>query len=226
MRSGRERLIVSDNRYGHHASVGVYRAMVFNKPARPSVGGTVAGGTTLPWHQDGGDRESLSLSLSLSLSTLCFLRRKTEQLTENALTRHHWKSDWGLTHDPLVFVWTALDDATAANGCVRVVRGSHKLGILSARGHTLSSAHVEELCKEENIETLEIPAGHSFLCHNWTVHGSGVNQTEKSRLAFSVNYVDGRTRCLDPWPALGGTLGVPGTGFPEIFPSIYASQRE
>ena len=33
--------------YGGHAEISIYRAMVFNKPAKQ--------GTNLPWHQDGGD---------------------------------------------------------------------------------------------------------------------------------------------------------------------------
>jgi len=36
--------------YGPHRPIGVYRAMVFNKPAAE-----VGGGSMLPWHQDGGE---------------------------------------------------------------------------------------------------------------------------------------------------------------------------
>ena len=43
----------NDTTSGQHAPVAVYRAMVFNKPA--ASGQQERGGTTLPWHQDGGD---------------------------------------------------------------------------------------------------------------------------------------------------------------------------
>ncbi|HTL53580.1 MAG TPA: phytanoyl-CoA dioxygenase family protein, partial [Planctomycetota bacterium] len=45
-----------------------------------------------------------------------------------------WHQDggesWGLDRDPLLTVWTALDPATVANGCVQVIPGSHRLGLL------------------------------------------------------------------------------------------------
>ena len=36
-----------------------------------------------------------------------------------------------LDHDPLITVWTALDPATVANGCVQVIPGSHKAGLIN-----------------------------------------------------------------------------------------------
>lgn len=48
-----------------------------------------------------------------------------------------WHQDrWQhLDIDPLLTVYTALDPATAANGCVKVVPKSHKLGILNPDHH-------------------------------------------------------------------------------------------
>lgn len=146
-----------DTIYGAHVDIGVYRAMVFNKPAGK--------GTDLPWHQDGGD----------------------------------W---WGLDRDPQIFVWTAFDDATCANGCVEVVPGSHRLGLLSRRGHTLSVASLEEQRVESRKVPVEVARGESILMHNYLIHRSGVNPTEKPRRAFSVNYADGRTKVLDPKPVV------------------------
>ena len=44
-----------------------------------------------------------------------------------------WHQDrWThLDRDPLITVWTALDPATIANGCVQVIRGSHKFGLIN-----------------------------------------------------------------------------------------------
>merc|ERR1711964_39405 len=65
-----------------------------------------------------------------------------------------WHQDggdwWGLDRDPQIFVWTALDDATCENGCVQVVPGSHRLGLLSRRGHTLS---VENIARHKGRRT-------------------------------------------------------------------------
>jgi phytanoyl-CoA hydroxylase len=121
-----------------------------------------------------------------------------------------WHQDggdgWGLDRDPLATLWTALDPATIANGCVQIIPGSHKLGLLSKRGHTLSPEHVEQYCPESKIEYLELKPGEAVLLHNWLVHRSDVNKTDIPRRAFSVCYVDARTR---------GTKN--GEAFPVVF---------
>ena len=117
-----------------------------------------------------------------------------------------WHQDggdwWGIDRDPLVFVWTAIDEATRANGCVKVVPGSHKHGILSRRGHTLSPEVLEMLSIEANGVDVEVKPGESIMMHNWLVHSSGTNPTGVPRRAFSVNYMDARTRVLDPKPTV------------------------
>ena len=139
-----------------------------------------------------------------------------------------WHQDggdwWALDRDPLAFVWLALTPATAANGCVQVVRGSHLRGLLSARGHTLSAAAVADVCTPADIVDVELEAGQAFLCHNWVVHRSGTNTTDSPRRGLSVNYIDARTRVLDPKPPLAGPLGAPGSSFPLVWPSPFAQE--
>jgi len=165
--------------YGKHAAIGVYRAMVFNKPANK--------GTVLPWHQDGGD----------------------------------W---WALDRDPLCFVWTALEPVTRENGCVQVVPGSYKHGILSRRGHTLTGEAVAKYCSAEIVDLVCEP-GESWLVHNWTIHKSGTNSLGISRLAFSCNYIDARTQVLNPKPPLAGPIGTPGEKFPVVFESPFDNSQ-
>jgi hypothetical protein len=111
-----------------------------------------------------------------------------------------WHQDggdgWGLDRDPVVTVWTALDPATKANGCVQVIPGTHRLGLLSKRGHTLSAEHEKQYCPDEKIVYLELKAGEVVLLHNWLIHRSDVNKTDISRRGFSVCYMDGRTRSV------------------------------
>jgi ectoine hydroxylase-related dioxygenase (phytanoyl-CoA dioxygenase family) len=138
-----------------------------------------------------------------------------------------WHQDggdwWALDRDPLVFAWVAMSDATRENGAVQVVRGSHRLGLLSKRGHTLSAEDVARVVGAgENVIDVELAAGDAFLCHNWTVHRSGINSTDSARRGFSANFVDSRTRVLNPLPALAGSLGTPGGAFPSVFESPFA----
>lgn len=109
-----------------------------------------------------------------------------------------WHQDggdgWGLDRDPLVTVWTALDPATIENGCVQIIPGTHKLGLLSDYGHTITPEQEAEYCSEDRIVNLVLEPGEVVLLHNWLLHRSGINQSATSRRAFSVCYMDGRTR--------------------------------
>ncbi len=124
---------------------------------------------------------------------------------------------WGLDRDPLVTVWTALDPATVANGCVKVIPGTHKLGLLSEFGHTLSEEHLAKHCPEDRVLHVELAPGEAALLHNWLVHGSDVNSTDAPRRGFSVCYMDART-----------TQAEDGRRFPVIFgkDAIEAEQPE
>lgn len=103
-------------------------------------------------------------------------------------------SQWGLSQDPYVTIWTALDDATIENGCVQVIPGSHKLGLLSERGHTITPEQEAQYCRDEDSVFLEAKAGEVFLLHNLLLHRSGINRTDCPRRAFSVVYMDAATR--------------------------------
>jgi phytanoyl-CoA hydroxylase len=109
-----------------------------------------------------------------------------------------WHQDgggtWGLDRDPTVTVWTALDAATIANGCVQVIPGSHHLGLLSERGHVISDEQVREHCRPERVVHIELIPGEAVLLHNWLLHASDINRTDIPRRAFSVCYMDARTR--------------------------------
>jgi hypothetical protein len=104
---------------------------------------------------------------------------------------------WGLSQDPIVTIWTALDDATLANGCVQVVPGSHRLGLLSDHGHTITPEQEARYAPEAASTYLEARAGEAYLLHNWLLHRSGVNRTSGPRRAFSVCYMDAATRSLN-----------------------------
>eukprot|EP00051_Salpingoeca_urceolata_P013079 m.163489 g.163489 ORF g.163489 m.163489 type:complete len:272 (+) comp17691_c0_seq3:46-861(+) len=108
-----------------------------------------------------------------------------------------WHQDrWQhLDKDPLLTVYTALDAATPENGCVQIIPGSHKLGLLNPEHPSgfLEEEHVAKHCSDEKIVDLRLLAGQVALLHNWTVHRSGINSSTSPRRAFSVNYMDATT---------------------------------
>lgn len=136
-----------------------------------------------------------------------------------------WHQDggavWELDRDPLVTVWVALDAATPGNGCLEIVRGSHRLGLLSWYGSTVADDEVARHCAPEAVEALPVDAGCAVLLHNWLLHRSGVNPTATPRRAFTCCYLDARTRnnlTGDLFPLVWGTL-------PETTPAYLTHLR-
>lgn len=129
-----------------------------------------------------------------------------------------WHQDggdvWKLDRDPLVTTWVALDPATRANGCVEVVPGTHRLGLLTTFGSTLTPEDAERHCPADAVLPLEVEPGHALLLHNWLIHRSGINPSPVPRRAFSACYMDGRTV---------GTLT--GRHFPMVFGEEPAEHR-
>lgn len=109
-----------------------------------------------------------------------------------------WHQDrWShLDRDPQITVWTALDKVTEANGCMQIVHGSHKLGVINPdhKSAFLTEKQAQETVSHKDIEFLEVDAGEVVLLHNWTLHRSDTNRTDGPRRAFSVCYMDGRTK--------------------------------
>lgn len=121
-----------------------------------------------------------------------------------------WHQDrWrDLDRDPLLTVWTALDPATIENGCVQVIPGTHKHGIVNPEHGSgfLTDDQADERCSDGDVVYLELAAGEAMILNNWLLHSSDVNKTEQSRRAFSVCYMDAKT------------VSASGHTFPTIFP--------
>jgi len=131
--------------------IALCRAVLFTKSA--------AGGTHLPWHQDGG-------------------------------------LFWGLDRDPVLQVWTALDDAPEDGGCLEVVPGSHRAGLTTKMGGVVPKPFLAERAPEKQRVLLPALAGEVVVLHNHVWHRSGVSATGRIRRAFTVCYMSAATRCM------------------------------
>lgn len=128
-------------------------------------------------------------------------------------------TQWGLDRERMVTVWTALDDATVENGCMQVIPGSHKLGLFSERGHTITPEQEAQHCRDEASIFLDARAGESILLHNYLLHRSGVNTISRPRRAFSVVYMDAATRRLkdgSTFPIVFGEGALEVEGLPAL----------
>lgn len=113
-------------------------------------------------------------------------------------TRLPWHQDrWSnLDRDPLITVWAALDPATVENGCVQIIRGSHKWGAINPEHGSgfLTPEQAEKYAPQHKIIYCELEPGEVILLHNWLLHSSDKNSSDVSRRAFSVCYMDARTQ--------------------------------
>jgi hypothetical protein len=105
-------------------------------------------------------------------------------------------SYWGLSRDPVIQIWTALDDAPEQAGCVEAVPGSHKEGLATPLGGLIPAPIVEKARAAERAVPLPAKAGEAMLIHNYLWHRSGVNRTGQPRRAVTVCYMSAETRCM------------------------------
>jgi len=97
--------------------------------------------------------------------------------------------------DPKLTVWTAMDPATKANGCVQVIPSSHKYGLINPTDPSgfLSKAQSAAICTDDRIVFVELQPGEVVLIHNYLLHASDVNRSSQSRRALSVCYMEAAT---------------------------------
>jgi hypothetical protein len=99
---------------------------------------------------------------------------------------------FGCAHvERLVSVQLYLDDATRDNGCLWMIPGSHRQGMLptfSDRG-VLGRLYTD-LSRFEHArpEPVEAPAGSAIFFHGDVVHGSRTNRSRASRRAIVLTY--------------------------------------
>lgn len=120
-----------------------------------------------------------------------FMNKPAGEGTELVWHQDRWKD---LDRDPLITIWTALDPATVANGCVYIMPGTHHTLINPEDGSGFfTSEQADEMKQKHPPVALEVPVGESVLLHNHLPHSSGINSSSIARRAFSACYMDART---------------------------------
>lgn len=122
-----------------------------------------------------------------------FMNKPANQGTWLPWHQDRWRH---LDRDPLITLWTALDPATVENGCVQIIESSHKLGLVNPDHPSgfVSEEQAADLLAKYPVVHLELEPGEAVLLHNWLLHASDVNRSSVSRRAYSVCYMDGRTK--------------------------------
>jgi phytanoyl-CoA hydroxylase len=87
-----------------------------------------------------------------------------------------------------VTVWCALDDVDEQNGCVWIIPGSHKGGLLPHRTSG-TSWHLTVAAPSDGIPA-RLKAGEAVAFNGLTLHRSLANHTNQPRRAFFMSYGD------------------------------------
>jgi ectoine hydroxylase-related dioxygenase (phytanoyl-CoA dioxygenase family) len=108
-----------------------------------------------------------------------------------------WHQDttyWGLEPPFAATLWLAIDESDIANGCLRVIPGSHHTllphGIAAKDGNILGNNQEIDpaLIDESKAVDLELKAGQASLHHGLTVHGSNPNRSGRRRCGMTVRF--------------------------------------
>ncbi len=128
--------------------------------------------------------------------------------------------------------WIGLDDATAENGCVHYVPGSHRWPLLPITGLAGGMEAIQTVLTPEQKAQFkpvaaELKRGYAAFHHPLMVHGSYANATGRPRRAAVINvFLDG-TRSASDQPPLDGVPPIP-SGQPmqgQFFPLLLDPAR-
>ena len=114
----------------------------------------------------------------------------------------------------MLTAWTAIDEATVANGCLWMAVGSHRWGMIpdSAR------ERVESLLDGDwPTAPIELRPGSVSFHHSLTYHRSGANRSPRRRRGYATHYMRARTWYLSELrerPDLLPFLSIRGREFP------------
>lgn len=103
----------------------------------------------------------------------------------------------------LVTCWIALDDVTTENGCLWVVPGSHRLGVLPHSERWLVGDREDVRVPDSEFDrSHEMPItlgrGSCSFHHSLLLHMSHPNRTKHSRRGLAFHYMTAQSRWTNP----------------------------
>jgi phytanoyl-CoA hydroxylase len=116
----------------------------------------------------------------------------------------------------LIGLWFALEDATKENGCLRAIRGGHKLGLKSRfvrnpEGGARFVALDESDWPMDQLTPLEVREGTLIILHPLLPHLSYRNSSRKSRQAYTLHIIEeGCSYPQDNWLQRGPNMPLRG----------------
>jgi len=141
-----------------------------------------------------------------------------------------WHQDgqyWPIRPIKNVTAWVALGPTFKANGCLRIVPGTHKRMLEHLKLNDPTSGFAQGLPKEAVDESkavdLEMQPGEAVIFNEAVFHGSECNTSDVARVAISMRYTTPEVKILiDEWsdPDRIRTLLVRGEDRPRLNEAI------
>ncbi|HEX3961491.1 MAG TPA: phytanoyl-CoA dioxygenase family protein [Trebonia sp.] len=168
---------------------------------------------------------------------------------EGVIGFHQDKRYWATCKsDRMITAWIPLHDCSTQNGCLVVIRGSHRWRnnhALVTFGEKNMDFIKEELINTQGDEIVEVPIelkrGHVSFHDCYTIHGSYANLSDSPRRTLSVHLQDGENRYRNlnflskEKPVFQhshdlicrkAANGFPDYSDPEIFPTLYRAAAD
>jgi len=161
------------------------------------------------WYKPGNDtyglltRSNRIIALTNELmdgdSPVCHFHSKLMQKEPKVGGAWEWHQDYGywyknefLLPEQMMSVMIAITDANKANGCLQVIKGSHKMGRIEhgfAGEQVGASQHYVDLAlKTMELVYVEIKAGDALFFHSNILHRSEANTSDTARWSLISVY--------------------------------------
>ncbi len=101
-----------------------------------------------------------------------------------------WHQDDGytpVTPSPYLTLWLALNDATPENGCISILPGSNKCGLVEHRPSPIGLI-CHALDDPDQGVLVPVKAGSMAVFQSLTMHKSGTNRSQGMRKAYVIQY--------------------------------------
>ena len=134
-----------------------------------------------------------------SIAPVCHFHSKLMQKEPKVGGAWEWHQDYGYWYknqfmfpDQLIIVMVALTPANQQNGCIQVIKGSHKLGRVNHgfAGEQVGAdmTMVDNALKTMDLVYVEIEAGDALFFHSNLLHRSEANLSDKPRWSIISCY--------------------------------------
>ena len=137
-----------------------------------------------------------------------------------------WYFNWQYKTEMTVGTWTAIDAADKENGCLYVIPGSHKYGILKhedLEGSQQAEFKIARDAKDEDGVAVELPPGAVVWFNNQLLHKSTDNHSERFRRCNVVHYISGNAERVPkkPGKSVRPVVWVRGDTYSEKMEPVY-----